>query len=220
MADLFIFGAAEQAQIAHYYFEKQDQRLVSGFVVDDEFVKESSFEGKPVFSRSEFISRFSVSEVEMFIALGYTSVNELRRQKYDYFKSTGFKFTSYISKKAIVLNDFVIGDNAFILEHNTIQPFVRIGNNVTLWSGNHIGHHSIIDDHAFVSSHVVISGGVHIGRQCFLGVNSTIRDHISIGAESVIGAGALIMKALPEKSVSVPAKTLPAEFESSRLRRI
>ena len=40
---------------------------------------------------------------------------------------------------------------------------------MTLWSGNHIGHHSVIEDNVFVSSHVVISGGVTIGDGCFLG---------------------------------------------------
>ena len=50
------------------------------------------------------------------------------------------------------------GDNCFILEDNTVQPFVTIGNNVTLWSGNHIGHDSVIEDDCFISSHVVVSG--------------------------------------------------------------
>ena len=63
---------------------------------------------------------------------------------------------------------------------NTIQPFVEIGDNVTMWSGNHIGHHSKICDNAFISSHAVISGGVEVGRNSFLGVNSTINDHIKL----------------------------------------
>ena len=56
-----------------------------------------------------------------------------------------------------------------------MQPFVRIGSNVTLWSGNHIGHDSTVGDHCFISSHVVVSGHVEIGRNCFIGVNATLR---------------------------------------------
>ena len=51
-----------------------------------------------------------------------------------------------------------MGDNCFIFEDNTVQPFVTLGNNLVLWSGNHIGHHSTLRDHCFISSHVVISG--------------------------------------------------------------
>ena len=76
----------------------------------------------------------------------------------------------------------------FILENNIIQPYVKIGNNVTLWSGNHIGHHSVIKDHCLFPL-VVISGRVTVDEQCFFGVNSTIRDNITIGKKSMIGAG-------------------------------
>ena len=67
---------------------------------------------------------------------------------------------------------YTVGENSFILEANTLQPFVNIGNDVVLWSGNHIGHHSIISDHVFFTSHVVLSGNCVVGSNCFLGVNS------------------------------------------------
>ena len=60
-----------------------------------------------------------------------------------------------------------IGENCFIFEDNTIQPFVKIGDDVVLWSGNHIGHHAEIGDHCFISSHVVISG-LRAGRAVLL----------------------------------------------------
>jgi acyl-[acyl carrier protein]--UDP-N-acetylglucosamine O-acyltransferase len=100
-----------------------------------------------------------------------------------------------------------VGENCFILEDNTIQPFVTIGNNVTMWSGNHIGHDSIIEDHCFISSHVVVSGHVHIRPYCFLGVNCTLRNSITLAPESLIGAGAIIMKDTVEKGVYVPVRT-------------
>ena len=59
-------------------------------------------------------------------------------QKYSEVKKKGFQL-SYISTKAFVgvLPNL---ENCFILENNVIQHGVTIGNNVTLWSGNHIGH--------------------------------------------------------------------------------
>ena len=62
-----------------------------------------------------------------------------------------------------------------------IQPNVRIGNDVILWSGNHIGHDSTIEDHCFIASHAVISGNVTIGEPyCFVGVNATFRDGVTV----------------------------------------
>ena len=71
---------------------------------------------------------------------------------------------------------------------------MTIGDNVVLWSGNHIGHHSKIGDHCFVSSHVVVSGFVDVGPNCFLGVNAAIGNNVRIGADCLVGAGATVVK--------------------------
>ena len=139
----------------------------------------------------------------MFVALAYAKMNGVRKDKYLAAKAQGYELASYVSSFATVLNDGKIGDNVFLLEDNTIQPFVTIGNNVTLWSGNHIGHHSTIRDHSFLASQIVVSGGVLIEEQCFIGVNATLRDHITVGTRCVIGAGALLLgDAAPEPSTS------------------
>ena len=77
---------------------------------------------------------------------------------------------------------------------NNIQPYVSIGNNVILWSGNHIGHHSKIEDHVFITSHCVISGNCLIKSYSWLGVNSTLRNNITLEQGSLIAMSASIIK--------------------------
>ena len=113
-----------------------------------------------------------------------------------------------------------MGENCFIFEDNTIQPFTSIGNNVILWSGNHLGHHSRIDDHCFLASHVVVSGSVVVGERSFIGVNATLRDNIRIGKACVIGAGALVLKDLPDESVVPRQASEVAGIASHKLRKI
>jgi sugar O-acyltransferase (sialic acid O-acetyltransferase NeuD family) len=137
----------------------------------------------------------------MFVALSYAQMNRLRAAKYSEAKAFGYTLASYVSSRCSWLTDHPVGDNCFILEDNTVQPFVRIGNNVTLWSGNHIGHDSSVDDHTFISSHVVVSGHVQIGSHCFIGVNATLRNSITIAPGTLIGAGAIIMKNTSAKDV-------------------
>jgi len=98
-----------------------------------------------------------------------------------------------------------------------VQPFVRIGNDVTLWSGNHLGHDSSIGDHAFISSHVVVSGHVEIGSNCFIGVNATLGNGITVAPFTLVGAGALIMKDTTARSVFVPARTEPFRKTSDQI---
>jgi UDP-3-O-[3-hydroxymyristoyl] glucosamine N-acyltransferase len=87
-----------------------------------------------------------------------------------------------------------MGEHCFIFEANVVQPFVKIGRNVVLWSGNHIGHHSTIGDNCFVSSHVVVSGSVNVGRNCFLGVNSTFANNLEIGDDVWVGPHVVVTK--------------------------
>lgn len=217
---LIIFGVGDIAQLAYFYFSSDSPYEVVAFTVDSAYLKESIFCNLPVVAFEEVVTNYPPEEYEIFIAISYSKINAVRKEKYMAAKANGYRLATYISSRATILNNGRIGENCFVLEHNTIQPFVTIGNNVTLWSGNHIGHHSTIKDHCFISSHVVVSGGVEIGQQCFIGVNATLRDHIKIGEKCVIGAGALILGDAEPEGVFVGSGTERSRVPSSRLKKI
>ncbi len=217
---LVIFGTGDIAQLAHFYFSSESDHEVAGFTVDAAFVNAPNFCGLPVVPFENVLEQYPPSDFEMFVALSYSRLNTLRKEKYLAAKSKGYRLATFISPAATVRNDGRIGENCFIFEDNTIQPFVQIGNNVTLWSGNHIGHHSTIRDHCFIASHVVVSGGVEIGEQCFVGVNATLRDHIRIGERCVIGAGALLLADAEAEGVYIGPATERSRVPSTRLRGI
>jgi len=217
---LIIFGNGEIAQLAHYYFTTDSNYEIVAFTVDSDFINEDVFCGLPVIAFENVAEIFPPNSFDFFIALSYTKLNQLRMNKYIEAKKLGYKLATYISSKASVFNCGNIGENCLILEDNTVQPFVMIGNNVSLWSGNHIGHHSVIHDHTFIASHVVISGGVEVGEQCFIGVNATLRDHIKVGDRCVIGAGALLLTDAEPEGVYLGSATERAKVPSTRLRGI
>jgi sugar O-acyltransferase (sialic acid O-acetyltransferase NeuD family) len=203
---IILFGVGDIAQLAHYYFENDSNFRVRAFTVDRQYLVES-FEGKPVVAFDELAKKFPPSQFDLFIAISYKNLNKVRESKYNVAKALGYNLVTYLSSRCSYLSQFKPGDNCFILEDNTIQPFVRIGNNVTLWSGNHIGHHSKIDDHNFISSHVVVSGHCHIESNCFLGVNSTLHNDVTISRNNIIGAGATITKSTKQSEVYIPSKS-------------
>ncbi len=217
---LIIFGVSQVAELAHYYFSEDSDYEVVAFCVDSEFLSEREFCGLPVVPFEEVGDNYPADNHHAFVAIGYSKLNIVRKEKYLSIKALGYKVASYVSSKATILNDHNIGENCFIFEDNTIQPFVKIGNNVTLWSGNHIGHHSTIADHVFIASHVVVSGNVSIEEACFIGVNATLRDGITIGARCVLGAGTLILSNCEAEGVYIGAATERSRVPSTRLRNI
>lgn len=210
---LVIFGIGDIAQIANYYFEIDSNYDVVAFTVNKEFIKEDTFENKKIIPFEQLTEIYSTEEVEVFIALSYASMNTVRERIYNEVKSLGYIVASYISSKCSYLSQFKPGENAFIFEDNTVQPFVKIGDNVTLWSGNHIGHHSVIESHNFVSSHVVISGHCHIKSNCFLGVNSTLAHKVTLEKGTLLGAGVIMSKNSEENGVYVAAR--PTKIDKS-----
>jgi sugar O-acyltransferase (sialic acid O-acetyltransferase NeuD family) len=217
---LIIFGAGDIAQLAHFYFSTDSDHEVIAFTVDAAYYSESTFCDLPVIPFEEISNYYTPEQCDVFVALSYSKLNAVRKEKYLAVKALGYRIASFISSQATILNEGHIGENSFIFEDNTIQPFVTIGNNVTLWSGNHIGHHSTIHDHCFIASHVVVSGGVEIGEQCFIGVNATLRDHIKIGEKCVIGASALLLADAEPEGVYIGTATERSKIPSRRLRSI
>lgn len=195
---LIILGASSVAEVLFEYFQFDSPFDVVGFSVDRDFLKKDSFLNLPLVPFEDVQNHFAPGEHFFFAAINYQDMNNIRKRFYLNAKFKGYQPASYISPQAFVWKNAKIGEHCFIFEHNTIQPFVTIGNNVIMWSGNHIGHHSIIHNHTFVSSQVVISGSCEVGEGCFLGVNSTIINNVSIGRNTVVAAAATIYTNVPE----------------------
>jgi len=217
MKKIVIFGTKDFAELAHFYISADGIDQVCAFTMDKDYIEQNEFKGLPVVPFEELETLYPPQDYYIFVPMSYSSLNESRKRKYYEAKAKGYRFYSYISPKATYYGT-PVGENCFIFENNVIQPFTKIGNNVILWSGNHIGHHSTIEDHVFVSSHVVISGHVTIGEGSFLGVNSTINNGISIGKYNVLSSGALIHKTTEDYSVYKAARAEKAAFKSNELK--
>lgn len=199
--NLVIVGDSAFAEIAYEYFTHDSDFRVVAFTVEREFMTRDSLFGLPVVAFEDIEAMFDPGSHHFYAALVYTRMNRLRTRLYQAARDKGYRPASYISSRAFVWPNVELGEHCFIFEDNTVQPFVRIGANVVLWSGNHIGHHSVVHDNCFISSHVVVSGFCTVGANCFIGVNATFGNNLEVGADCLIGAGALIARDVPADSL-------------------
>ena len=195
MARVIIFGVQDFAQLAKFYLQHDSEHEVAAFSVHEAYLPEGkTFEGLPVVAFETVEQTYPPSDFKFFAPMSPSRMNRLRESVYHQIKQKGYEMISYVSSKATVFPGATIGDNCFILEDNTIQPFTSIGNNVVLWSGNHIGHHGVIKDHVSFTSHVVLSGHCTVEPFAFFGVNATIRDGIHIAEGSFIAMAAAVTR--------------------------
>lgn len=215
MKKLVIVGDSSFAEIAYEYFQHDSDYEVVAFSVEKEFITKDSLFGLPIIPLDKVKDIFPPQSHEAFVAVVYTQLNRLRFRLMTEMKEKGYKLASYVSSSAFVWRNVKLGENCFIFEDNTVQPFVEISSGTILWSGNHIGHHSKIGECCFVSSHVVISGHCEIGDYSFLGVNSTISNNVIIGKDNWISPSVCLLKDTEEnaiyKSIQSEKSRMPAK---------
>lgn len=217
---LFIVGDSAFAEVAYEYFTYDSEYEVIGFAVEKKFITKTTLFNLPIIPLEEIQSYYEPSSDFFYAALVYTNLNRLRTRLYLEVKQFGFKPASYVSSSSFVWHNSIIGEHCFIFENNVVQPFVSIGNNCVLWSGNHIGHHSIIKNNCFISSQVVISGFCEIGENCFLGINSSISNNISIGDDNWIGQNVPILSSTRENQVFVCSEVSASNVPAKRFQKV
>ncbi|UOB55694.1 acetyltransferase [Burkholderia pyrrocinia] len=201
MANVILFGLQDYAELAHYYLEHDSPHTVAAFCVNRQYLPESgTFKGLPVIAFEDVVESHPPGEFSFFAPMSPKRMNREREKIFNELKARGYSLISYVSSRATVCHN-TIGENCFILEDNTLQPFTTIGNNVVLWSGNHIGHHGRVGDHVTMTSHVVMSGHCDIGAYSFVGVNATLRDGVTIGEGTFVTMASAITKSTEPWSV-------------------
>jgi len=108
-----------------------------------------------------------------------------------------------------------IGDNVSIGTLSVIEHRVRIGNGVRMHSQVFVPEFTVIEDDAWLGPNVVLTNakyplspgvketlaGPIVRKGAKIGANSTILPGIVIGANSLVGAGSVVIKDVPDNAV-------------------
>jgi sugar O-acyltransferase (sialic acid O-acetyltransferase NeuD family) len=214
---LVIVGDSLFAEIAHEYFEFDSDYDVVAFSVEEDYLTRDTFRGLPVVPFERLHEEFDPASSSVFAAITYAQLNRLRTRLADDAAARGFRLASYVSSRAFVWRNVELGEHNFVFEDNTLQPFVRVGRNCVLWSGNHVGHHSTIGDNVFIASHAVISGSVTVGDNSFVGVNATLVNDIAIGRDTWLGPSVVITRDVEDGTVWRPPRSERRDKSSHEL---
>jgi sugar O-acyltransferase (sialic acid O-acetyltransferase NeuD family) len=193
---LIIVGAGETAQIAYEYFTHDSPHTVAAFAVEGAYLTESDLYGLPIVALERLSERYPPDEFGAYVAISFNSLNRVRRRLFGIVKDLGFRCESYVSSRAFVWPNTVIGENCFVSEACVVQHHAQLGDDVTMWAAATITHRCVIGNDCFIASGAVINGLTNIGERCFIGANSSIADRLSIADDSVIGMGAVVTKSI------------------------
>ncbi len=160
-----------------------------------------------VYKFSELMKERKNNDIEVVIAVGEPGVRDFMYQRV---KDEGVRLATLIHPGVYIDETTTVSEGVVIAEGVTITDNVEIGANTYIQSHAVIGHDIKIGQHTVIGSNCQIGGGDYIGDRVFMGFLSGTTDHISIGNDSVISAGAIVFRELPEGVVALgnPARIM------------
>jgi len=217
---LVIFGIGKIADVIYYYASSECKLEVAAFCADSEYVNADLFNGLPVVPFNEVEKLYPPYEFDMFIAVGYQDLNRLREKKCAEAMEKGYLLISIISPFCNLPSNVKVGWNCFIMPPAIIHPCTEIKNNVFVWSGAMLAHHSVIHDNCWLTSCCNISGNVTVGANTFIAVNATVGHSVKIGNNCFLGANSLVTKDLLNGGVVIAESSKPIRLTSSQFLRM
>jgi sugar O-acyltransferase (sialic acid O-acetyltransferase NeuD family) len=220
MSKVILFGTGRGADVAFRFLKRDSDHEVCGFATEKKHLDRDTFHDLPAVDFETVEQRFPPDRYKMLVLLGYQRMNGLRAEKYLAAKAKGYGCISYVNSQFYRAEDLDIGENCFILDNQSISLDVKIGNNVVMWSSNHVGDLSSIGDHSWLASHVTVAAEVKVEPYCFLGIAATVGNKLTLGQRTFVGAGALVVGNTEENSVHVAPTSEAVDLNSTTFLRV
>jgi sugar O-acyltransferase (sialic acid O-acetyltransferase NeuD family) len=204
---LAIYGGGGLGRELKVWMEKIPGYDFIGFL-DDNLSAELFVDHAPVIGGISSIA--SYEELYIVIGVGDPGVRKIVADKLSTFRNV--KYPVMVHPKAIIegADTITFDEGAIITAGCVLTTGITIGKHVLINLNTSIGHDCVIDDFSCIMPGVNISGAVKIGSSVLIGTGASVLNNLSIGDRSKIGAGAVVVKSIPEgcTAVGVPAKIL------------
>ncbi len=205
----YIIGTGSQARYVIEIYKERNMELHGLVDIETNKHNERVINGQIVRCGLEEIVEEIPPTNLTFLTIAYGNNSEKERIAKRLSK-LGYSFHPAVSRSSYISNHVNIGEGTIINPNVTIMPNTRIGEHVIIHSGSVIEHDNIIEDFANISPAVITGGNVHIGKGCYIYTGVKIIPKISIGDYAIVGAGAVVIRNVEQRStvVGVPARKI------------
>jgi sugar O-acyltransferase (sialic acid O-acetyltransferase NeuD family) len=106
--------------------------------------------------------------------------------------------------------DVEIGAGSCIAPGVIVTTRASIGRHCILNIKASVSHDCVIGDYVNINPGATICGWVNIAEGAYIGTGATLKDRVSVGANSIIGAGAVVVRDIPDNvtAMGVPARVI------------
>lgn len=207
---LVIFGTGGLARELHQLVRDihaagQERYEVLGWLDGNAEMHGQQVHGLPVLGDEQWLADHPGTWVTIGIGAPPT-----RRKVVQRLKELGHRnFATLIHPTAVIGNEVTIGEGVTICANVTTTTDFSIGHHVLVNIMATVAHDDVLEDFVTIAPGANISGHVTIGEGTDIGTNATIIQGVSVGRWSVVGAGAVVTRPLPDNVTAVGAPAKP-----------
>jgi acetyltransferase EpsM len=209
LAPLVIWGASGHARVVADIFRLNKDFNVIGFLDSvDPSRRGMEFFGARVLGGEEQLESLLRQGVRhLFFGIGNC---QTRLALSPVVRQFGFELAVAVHPGAIVAGDVNIGAGTVIMAGAVVNPASTIQENVIINTSSSIDHDCLIESGVHIGPGVHLGGGVEVGKGTWIGIGAIVKDKIKIGAGAIVGAGAVVLRDIPDGIVAygVPAKII------------
>lgn len=209
MSRVIILGAGGHAQVVADILLRAYEAGANcepiGFLDDDPSLVGVMILGLPVLGLIAELDKFTHDAI--IIAIGD---NRTRSHIFEVMQMRGEQILNAVHPTAVLAPDIHLGKGIVICAGVVVNTGTVIGDNVILNTGCTVDHHNRIGDHVHIAPGVHLGGNVTIGEGTLVGIGAIVLPGRTIGVWSVIGAGSVVTKDIPDHvtAVGVPARVI------------
>lgn len=172
----------------------------------DESQAGSTLLGHPVAHEPEVLENLE-QESEFFVAIGDARA---RRRITEQWLAAGHRPATVIHPGAIVSPHARLGAGTCVLAGAVIQAGAVVGSSSIINTLASADHDCEVGDYAHLAPRSALAGQVRVGPECWIGLGAVVREGITIGARTLVGAGAVVVRDLPAdvEAYGVPAQVI------------
>lgn len=159
--------------------------------------------GVPVKGAIQQVSEAGFTEA--VIAIGDNTVRQKLARQMD-----NLRWLTVVHPHTWVHPSARIGAGSVVFAGAVIQPEAQIGEHVIINTGATVDHECIVSDFSHIAPGAHLAGRVVVEEGAFVGMGCNVIQGCRVGAWTVVGAGAVVVRDLPAHvtAVGVPARVI------------
>jgi sugar O-acyltransferase (sialic acid O-acetyltransferase NeuD family) len=210
MKNIVLIGGGNQAHYTIDIIEKENKYKIAGIIDSVHEVGSERF-GYKILGRQENLKELIT---EHNIYGGVISIGDNWSRYYVHQQIVknipDFVFVNAIHPSVSIGNTTEIGVGVVAMAGCIFNPKAKIGNFTFFATGAQVEHDNTVHDYASISAGSITGGFVTIGKFSAITLGVTVFDRVEIGENTVVGAGSLVTKSLPDNILAYgnPARVI------------